>query len=277
MHAVIRLLLLLLCVACHDSATLDSKVPVGGLTLHVVCKGAGAPSVVLESGLGNDARAWSRVQPEVAKFTKVCAYDRAGLGTSGPPPRPHSNRQMANELHGLLRAARIQAPFVLVGHSMGGTNVQLFAASHPSSVAGMVLVDSSPSPPPLAEFPREELAKFERNIERMEGLDLKTFLAGFDDVRGSNRSLGRRPLVVLVAGRPQPEPFLNETRAREVFQARQQAQGSLVALSANSALITVRESSHHIPLESPEVVVNAIRAVVESSRGGSPLTIASIQ
>ncbi|HEY8945613.1 MAG TPA: alpha/beta hydrolase [Polyangiaceae bacterium] len=271
------LLPLLLCIACRESATLDSKVPVGGLSLHIVCKGRGTPSVVLDSGLGNDARAWSRVQPEVAEFTKVCAYDRAGLGSSSPPPRPHSNSQMADELHGLLRAAQVPQPYVLVGHSMGGTNVQLFAARHPSSIAGIVLVDSSPEPPPLDEFPPEELAKFESNIARMEGLDLKTFRAGFHELRAANRSLGSKPLVVLVAGRAQPEPFLNATRARAVFQARQQAQHLLATLSKNSALITVHESSHHIPLESPESVVKAISAVVDSSRTGSPLDAASIR
>jgi pimeloyl-ACP methyl ester carboxylesterase len=267
----------LLCVACHDPATLDAKIPVGGLSLHVVCKGTGAPSVILDSGLGNDARAWSRVQPEVAKFTKVCAYDRAGLGSSSPPPRSHSNRQMAEELHGLLGAAKIPAPYVLVGHSMGGTNVQLFVAGHTASVAGVVLVDSSPKPPPLEEFPPERVVEFERNLEKLEGLDLKTYKGGFADVLASNRALGEKPLAVLIAGRHEPEPFLSETRAREVFQARQQAQRSLATLSTNSAVVTVSESSHHIPLESPEVVVKAIKAVVESSKAGSPLRAASIR
>jgi pimeloyl-ACP methyl ester carboxylesterase/membrane-associated phospholipid phosphatase len=255
----------------------DTNVQVGSLSLHLVCAGSGTPTVVLDAGLGNDARAWSRVQPEVATFTRVCAYDRAGLGSSSPPPRPHSNSQMAAELRELLRAAKVPPPFVLVGHSMGGTNVRLFAASHYSFVAGMVLVDSSPIAPPLAEFPPQELAKFESNIQRMEGLDLKTFRAGFEELLALKQSLDKKPLVILIAGKPQPEPFLSETRAREVFQERQQAQRSLSTLSENSAVITVAESSHHVPLESPAVVVNAIRAVIESSRSGAALTAASIR
>jgi pimeloyl-ACP methyl ester carboxylesterase len=273
-RALTRILPLLLAVACHGGNTLDSKVPVGSLSLHVLCKGTGTPAVVLESGLGNDARAWERVQPDVAKFTRVCAYDRAGLGSSGPPPRPHGNRQMAEELHGLLKTAKISGPYVLVGHSMGGINVQLFHASHADSVAGMVLVDSSPVPPPLEEFPPAELVKFENNIGKLEGLDLKTFRAGFDELAASQRSLGKKPLVVLIAGRPQPEPFLSEARAREIFQARQQAQRSLATLSTNSALLTVQESAHHIPLESPEVVVKAIRAVVDASKSGAAVQAA---
>jgi pimeloyl-ACP methyl ester carboxylesterase len=184
---------------------------------------------------------------------------------------------MAAELRELLRAANVAAPFVLVGHSMGGTNVRLFAASYYSFVAGMVLVDSSPIPPPLAEFPPQELAKFEGNIQRMEGLDLKTFRAGFEELLALKQSLDKKPLVILVAGRSQPEPFLSETRAREIFQERQQAQRSLLTLSGNSALVPVPESAHHIPLESPAVVVNAIRAVVDSSRSGAALAVESIR
>jgi len=272
-----RLLALLFCVGCHDSAALDAKVPVGGLALHIHCEGSGSPAVVLDSGLGSDSRAWARVQPEVARFTKVCAYDRAGLGSSEPAPRPHSNRQMAEELHGLLAGAKVDAPYVLVGHSMGGTNVRLFLTGYSSTVAGMVLVDASPIPPPLADLPPEQVAEFERNIAKMEGLDLKTFLAGFEALSASEGALGDRPLVVLVAGRPPPEPFLTPQRAREVFEARQQAQHGVAALSANSVVLTVRESSHQIPLESPAVVVRAVKAVVESARSGAALTEASIR
>lgn len=262
---------LLFCLACRDLATLDTRVPVGKLSLHIMCQGKGAPSVVLDAGLGNDARAWSKVQPEVAKFTRVCVYDRAGLGSSSPAPRPHTNRQMASELQGLLTGAKIPAPYVLVGHSMGGTNVQLLLANDSSSVAGMVLVDASPKPPPFDEMPPAQLAEFESNIERLEGLDLKTMRAGFTELEASNRTLGKKPLVILVAGKSAPEPFLDETRAQELFDSRQQAQKSLTKLSRNHLLITVRDSSHHIPMDSPGAVVAAIRAVVESARSGAAL------
>src|SRR6516164_1324840 len=93
----------LLCFACHPQiAKTESNVAVGSLSLHVVCAGKGRPAVVFESGLGTDSTVWDQVQPDVSRFTLACAYDRAGLGSSSPAPRPHSNLQMAEELHRLL-------------------------------------------------------------------------------------------------------------------------------------------------------------------------------
>ena len=271
------LLLLLACCGCHDSTKMDAKVPVGALSLHILCRGEGTPTVVFDSGLGNDARAWSSVQPEVAKLTKVCAYDRAGTGSSSPAPRPHPNRQMAEELHALLKSAKIPGPYVLVGHSMGGMNVQLLLDRYPDSVAGMVLVDASPEPPLFEQFPRAELAEFEKNIGKLEGLDMKTLLGGYEELRQSKPSLGNKPLVVLVAGRATPEPFLTEAQARDAFLKRQHAQKPLVDLSTNGVLVTARNSTHHIPHESPEIVVEAVKAVVDSSRTGSKVDASAIQ
>ncbi len=268
---------LLCCVACHDPATLDTKVPVHGMSLHLLCRGEGSPTVVFESGLGNDARAWSKVQPEIAKLTRACAYDRAGLGSSSPAPRPHSNRDMVSELHGLLDAASIPPPYVLAGHSMGGTNAQLFLAEYPSAVAGMVLVDASPLPPPFDDFPKDTLAEFEHNIGKLEGLDISTMLKGFDELKDTPRALNHKPLVILIAGQPQPEPFLSAERAQENFIARQKAQNELANMSSNSVVVTVRNSSHHIPLESPAEVVKAVTAVVKAARGHSRLSEASLQ
>ncbi len=268
-----RHVLPLLCaVACHDPATLDTKVPVDGLSLHLVCNGEGSPTVVFESGLGNDARAWSKVQPEVAKLTRACAYDRAGLGASSPAPPPHSNRDMVAELHGLLTAASVPPPYVLAGHSMGGTNAQLFLAEYPSSVAGMVLIDASPIPPPFDDFPKDKLAEFEQNIGRLEGLDISTMLEGFDYLKTTPRTLDQKPLVILIAGRAQPEPFLDAKRAQQKFVARQKAQAELAAMSSNSVVVTLRDSSHHIPLESPAEVVKAVNAVVKAARDHSRLS-----
>lgn len=126
------------------SRTLDAVIEVPGRpSLHLVCSGEGEPLVILDAGLGNDSSIWSRVQPELARSTRVCAYDRAGLGTSGLAPRPHSSELMAEELHDLLRAAHVPAPYVLVGHSLGGANIRYFAARHPQDVVGMVLVDAA--------------------------------------------------------------------------------------------------------------------------------------
>lgn len=118
-------------------------VDLGGYQLHLLCQGSGQPTVILEAGQGNGLLTWSRVQPEVAAFTRVCAYDRAGLGWSDPSPKPRIAPMMVEELHSLLGKAGIAPPYVLVGHSMGGMYARLFAHTYPGEVAGLVLVDAS--------------------------------------------------------------------------------------------------------------------------------------
>lgn len=116
---------------------------IGGYRLHLRCAGQGEPTVVLEAGLNDFSLQWSRAQPEVAAFARVCAYDRAGLGWSEPSPLPRTPDNMAGELHALLRTAGLPGPYVLVGHSYGGIVVRTFARRYPGEVAGLVLVDSA--------------------------------------------------------------------------------------------------------------------------------------
>src|SRR5215213_1175214 len=117
-------------------------VDIGGYRLHIQCVGTGSPTVVLDAGLGGSSLDWNLVQPELGRTTRVCAYDRAGMGWSERSPYPRTPRQIADELHTLLTNAGIAEPYVLVGHSLGGKNVRLFALAHPEQVAGMVLVDA---------------------------------------------------------------------------------------------------------------------------------------
>jgi pimeloyl-ACP methyl ester carboxylesterase len=118
-------------------------VQVGALQLNIDCSGRGKPTVVLESAGNTAARGWAKVQPEVAKFTRVCSYDRAGYGWSKPGLQPRSIAQEAEELKLLLQAAGETGPYILVGHSQGGFNVRAFAHKYPEDVIGVVLVDAS--------------------------------------------------------------------------------------------------------------------------------------
>jgi pimeloyl-ACP methyl ester carboxylesterase len=118
-------------------------IDVGGYRLHIVCTGTGTPVVILEAGLGGGSSIWARIQPEIAKVTRVCAYDRAGTGWSDPGPGPRDAEQIASELDALLDGAGLPGPFVLVGHSYGGLYVRVFAARYPEAVAGMVLLEAS--------------------------------------------------------------------------------------------------------------------------------------
>jgi pimeloyl-ACP methyl ester carboxylesterase len=119
-------------------------VDVEGLRLHLDCRGQGDPTVVFESGLGDPALAWALVQPEVARFTRACSYDRAGAGYSDEPryDRARDGRALVGDLHALLSAAGVTGPYVLVGHSFGGLLVRLFAATFPAEAVGVVLVDA---------------------------------------------------------------------------------------------------------------------------------------
>jgi pimeloyl-ACP methyl ester carboxylesterase len=118
-------------------------VNVGGYSLHINCVGQGSPTVVLDAGLGEFSTQWVRVQREVSDTTRVCAYDRAGMGWSAMGPEPRDARQISSELHTLLDKAGIEGPYVLVGHSLGGLSMQTYAARYPEEVAGVTLVDSS--------------------------------------------------------------------------------------------------------------------------------------
>jgi pimeloyl-ACP methyl ester carboxylesterase len=138
-------------------------VDVNGYLMHINCTGEGVPTVVLDSGMGNSSLFWSLVQPEMSKSARVCSYDRAGLGWSesrhGWLPfgvTRRTSRQMADELHTLLKNAGVPGPYVLVGHSLGGMNARVYAGTYPDEVVGIVLVDSSHEEA-YAKLPKEAL------------------------------------------------------------------------------------------------------------------------
>jgi pimeloyl-ACP methyl ester carboxylesterase len=112
-----------------------------GRRLNLYCLGSGSPTVVFDSGLGGGTTAWSPVQKQIAGKTRACSYDRAGRNFSDPGTRPSTSANIVDDLHRLLVAAGEKPPFVLVGHSLGGLNMRLFADTYRDEVAGMVLVD----------------------------------------------------------------------------------------------------------------------------------------
>jgi pimeloyl-ACP methyl ester carboxylesterase len=118
-------------------------VDVRGYSLHIDCVGQDNPTVVLDAGSGEMSADWVWVQREVSHTTRVCAYDRAGMGWSEMGPEPRDARRISGELHALLQGASIEGPYVLVGHSFGGLYMQTYAARYPDEVAGVSLVESS--------------------------------------------------------------------------------------------------------------------------------------
>lgn len=119
------------------------RVSVDGHRLNLVCQGSGRPVVVLDAGLGDWSPSWIPIQERLASRTTVCAYDRAGYGFSDPASSPRTSDAIARELHDLLHAANLPAPYVLVGHSFGGLNVLAFTRLYRREVAGLVLVDGT--------------------------------------------------------------------------------------------------------------------------------------
>jgi pimeloyl-ACP methyl ester carboxylesterase len=170
-------------------------VDIGGYRLHITCTGTGSPTVILDAGLGGTSLDWSKVQPAVARFTRVCSYDRAGYGWSESGPGPRTSQQIVKELHLLLAHAQVRGPYVLVGHSVGGLNMRLYAYRYPGEVAGMVLLDATsehqfaqfgPYPP---FFPPQAMSAAEQQYQLFRGaalfgvarLALQTGLAPLED------------------------------------------------------------------------------------------------
>jgi pimeloyl-ACP methyl ester carboxylesterase len=136
-------------------------VSLGTHRLHLHCLGAGSPSVVFDAALGGSSLSWTFIQPAVAEFTTACTYDRAGFGWSDAGPMPRTVSRLAAELHALLLAAEVPAPYVLVGHSFGGLSIRAYASRYPEDVAGLVFVD-----PAHPEHWREPSADDRERLQR---------------------------------------------------------------------------------------------------------------
>lgn len=298
------------------------RVDVGGYLMHIYCTGEGSPTVVVDAGNGDFSLGWSGIQPEVAKSTRICTYDRAGYGWSDPSPKPRTATVMAEELHILLVNAGVEPPYVLVAHSLGGHNVRMFTDLYPDEVVGMVLVDSG-HPDQMERFPPEYT---NLNKQQMFYFSVMAFMSRFgilrlignasqgqdfappavlkmpedvqpvymammshpsyfdatlgelnaipeisDQVRAT-RNLGDLPLVVLTADETldpatletvgMPAGF-DSTAIQEIWL---ELQAELAALSTNSRHIIVKDSSHAIQLDQPEVVIQAILDMLELAR-----------
>lgn len=176
-----------------------NMVDVGGHKLHLLCMGEkqpGQPTVILESGHGAWSNYWRTVQPEIARFARVCVYDRAGFGWSEPGPRPRTPERIVTELHTLLARAGETGPYLLVGHSMGGPLARLFYALYPQEVAGMVWIDSGhENTPAYIPFVRSAYRSF------IVLARVGAFLARF----GLIRLLGRRRILIGYSSVREPE------------------------------------------------------------------------
>jgi pimeloyl-ACP methyl ester carboxylesterase len=264
-------------------------VDVGGYRLHINCTGTGSPTVVIVSGLGDWSTSWGVVQPEVAKTTRVCTYDRAGLGWSDVSSLTSDAEQFANELHTLLQNAHVPGPYVMVGHSLGGFIARIFAHDYPSEVAGVVLIDSM-NPQQVTESLSNRLALFSsfqavlarfgvgRLLVKLPAIassmppgyeayyplyvrpqSLQTTANEYQGLPDSApqaaavKSFGDLPLIVLTAK-------LNNNPGWPEWQT------ELLKLSSHSQHLFAENSGHTIQFDEPEAAVAAVLKMVELVR-----------
>lgn len=302
-------------------------IDVGGWRLHLNCTGnkrGNAPTVVLESGSGDFSFDWSLVQPGVARFTRVCSYDRAGNAWSDLGPRPRTMKQVAYELHTALAKAGVKGPYILVGQSIGGLLIRTFASQYKKEVAGMVLVDSTHEdtqlsmngkiqrmreltqgrtippiqtvmPPASRGLWAEEKQQTENTLKQIgqpkieppydrlppeiQQLRLwalvqpshytadsdpywaEEFAEIFSSRKSGEYPLGTIPLVVLTRGKRE---YPDNEVGRQLDEERKRMQLDLLQLSRNSKQIIAEGSGHHIQLDDPALVIEALRAVLDS-------------
>ena len=273
-------------------------VAIGNHHLHVNCMGVGSPAVVFESGLGGTSLEWIKVQSEVARFTRACSYDRAGYGWSEAGPVPRSGRHLVDELGQLLVNASIAPPYVLVGHSVGGVLVRRYARGNPRRVAGLVLVDSSHE----EQFTRMEAAGVKmaavprgrrfivanywsvpaglpaemHTLAQMLAVRPAAVQTLYDELaelrttveqHAAGGDLPDVPVTVIARGGPPAGQTLSP-RSRQMAELWSQMQRDLAAQSRQGELLTAEGSGHHIQLDRPEMVIGAVRAMVERVRRG---------
>ncbi len=280
-------------------------VDVGGYRLHINCVGTGSPTVVIEAGWGDWSRGWSRVQPEAAKTTRVCTYDRAGMGYSEAGPLPRTAQHFAQELHTLLQRADIPGPYVLVGHSLGGAPVRVFAHDYAADVAGVVLIESmnpgevgTPAPATtatpldsgavsitnrfltnlltlparvglvrLVTGPVAGLSPDDANDYTAHSVTVRSLQAVIDEGRGLQEGFAQARRVTTLGNVPLIvlSRGLREGGAGE-DEKWQLEQSTLLQLSSDSRQLFADKSGHNIQFDQPAAAVAAIVQMVEQIR-----------
>ena len=227
------------------------RIDVGGYKLALECRGKGAPAVVLDSGFGTSRAAWSRVLPRVSSTTRICSYDRAGLGQSDRRPRKlaPTTARVITELHALLQRGGIAPPYVLGGWSIGGLDVRYFAKVYPADVAGLVLVDGTPP----VFLPDQRISS-----------PFETMIVG--DAAAALEpppSLAALPLIDLTHGTPYEDAAVEARWIRE--------QKRVTLSSTNSMLVRADGVGHDIPEGNPLLVATALKLVVAGVQAAGAL------
>ena len=320
---ILALLLALPAVASETPKAPGKLVDLGGYRLHLNCTGKGHPTVVLSAGGGDYSFDWYFVQRDVSRFSRVCSYDRSGQAWSDPGPQPATMHQEASDLRAALKAAHERGPFVLVGHSIGGMVVRIFANMYPLDTAALVLVDAtSPDttlslngklvhmreiakPGPIPEvhtlrsgppklFSEAELKQaaekqkanpprigspYDRLPPEIQKLRLwalslppraasgDTYLAEefnevYQQLAGQPQPLGSKPLITIIGARQDRKPGeMTQEKWDALMAEKRQQKREYATLSSRGEVVEDANAGHHVHLDDPATVVQAIRRV----------------
>lgn len=254
-----------------ENPALANLVDVGGRSLYYADTGTDGPTVVLESGLGDLAAPWSGLIPDIAAFARVVSYDRPNTeaSASDPAPTPRTGGDVVTDLHTLLENAAIPGPYVLVGHSIGGLFVRLYASQYPEDTAGLVLVDAlhEDQTSRLADIVSPEMVQMVTQItgNNAEGIDVDASSGQVREARAAT-PLQPMPLVVLTAGQIEPARWPEGWPLEEQAQLHLELQADLASLVPDGRLIVAEQSGHYIHQSRPDLVLDAIRQVVDAVR-----------
>ena len=282
---------------------LGKLVDVGDYRVHLYCTGSGSPAVVIV-GAGFSFN-WGLVQPEVAKFSQVCSYDHSGIGWSDSGPKDSCSLRV-NEVHTALKNAGIKAPYVLVGHSLGGLVARVYAGQYPEEVAGMVFVDHAFAPGPLTlsgpptidaktlppTAPPMPLSpsggpvaigiESDPNFSKLSDRDRELHLWAMAQSRNQKAMETNHEIMpgcvaaadaiskehpYLLGDKPLVDISTNEFRSPEY----EKLQTDLLSLSRNSKETIAEKSGHFVIIDRPDVVIDGVRQVVQSVRNNAKL------
>lgn len=233
-----------------------TRVAIDGHSMRLLVAGSGPASVVFENGLGPPLEMWGKVQPQVSTFARTVTYDRAGVGLSDIGPSPRDARQIARELRDALRLASVPSPYLLVGASFGGLYIRVFAGMYPEEVSGMVLVDPTHNADNIAASAYPELVVVRDTVEQARASAIPPHV----------------PLVLIDAISSLDVPFTTQAiRTRRAQQWPEvEADSRVYRMSLDTIpgarLIVTDKSGHNVSIEQPDLVVGAIRDVVQQIR-----------
>ena len=228
-------------------------------------------TVVFENGLGGTIDWWAKVFPEVSKDTTAFAYNRPGYGDSEEADTPRDGSHVVDELRSLLGSKGLKPPYVLVGHSLGGLYMQLFARRYPDEVNALVLVDSTHPSQLKGNGAQENWPFWLRWLFTLATSDVAKEELQAANLTGESvlrlPTFAGKPVIVLSAAKPMKETSALAVDANE-------KRRDLDRLYPGARQIWV-DSGHGIPLEKPDSVISAIREVLPSgttaAKGGHKL------